>query len=104
SRGLGPILRCAVILLERKIQLLEQKGWFEVVDHQRDALDRLIPTIRAAADPITRDLYLKEVSERSGVSREVLLQQVMRTEGAGGDSDNRTGSRWGGQPGGARDT
>ena len=34
------------------------------------------PRIRAAADPITRDLYLKEVSERTGVSREVLLQQV----------------------------
>jgi DNA primase len=103
SAALEPILRDAIDLLERKIQLLEQKGWFEGVDHQRDALDRLIPTIRAAADPITRDLYLKEVSERSGVSREVLLQQVTRTEGAGGDSDSRTGSRWGGQPRGAGD-
>jgi len=74
--ALEPLLRDAVDLLERKIQLLEQKGWFEGVDHQRDALDRLLPTIRAAADPITRDLYLKEVSERTGVSREVLLQQV----------------------------
>ena len=103
SAALEPILRDAIDLLERKIQLLEQKGWFEGVDHQRDALDRLIPTIRAAADPITRDLYLKEVSERSGVSREVLLQQVTRSEGAGGDSDSRTGSRWGGQPRGAGD-
>jgi len=103
SAALEPILRDAIDLLERKIQLLEQKGWFEGVDHQRDALDRLIPTIRAAADPITRDLYLKEVSERSGVSREVLLQQVTRTEGAGGDSDSRTGSRWGAQPRGAGD-
>ena len=103
SAALEPILRDAIDLLERKIQLLEQKGWFEGVDHQRDALDRLIPTIRAAADPITRDLYLKEVSERSGVSREVLLQQITRTEGAGSDSDSRTGSRWGGQPRGAGD-
>jgi len=103
SAALEPILRDAIDLLERKIQLLEQKGWFEGVDHQRDALDRLIPTIRAAADPITRDLYLKEVSERSGVSREVLLQQVTRTEGAGSDSDSRTGSRWGGQPRGTGD-
>ena len=74
--ALEPILGDAIDLLERKIQLLEQKGWFEGVDHQREALDRLLPTIRAAADPITRDLYLKEVSERTGVSRETLLQQV----------------------------
>ena len=91
--ALEPILHDAVDLLERKIQLLEQKGWFEGVDHQRDALDRLLPTIRAAADPITRDLYLKEVSERTGVSREVLLQQVTaRLEpglGAGAGAQSR---------------
>ncbi|HKT58450.1 MAG TPA: DNA primase [Gemmatimonadales bacterium] len=84
AAALEPLLRDAMDLLERKLQLLEQKGWFEGVDHQRDALDRLLPTIRAAADPITRDLYLKEVSERTGVSREVLLQQVTaRPESAG---------------------
>ena len=34
------------------------------------------PTIRAASDPITRDLYLKAVSDRTGVSREALQQQL----------------------------
>jgi len=85
-------------LLERKLQLLEQKGWFEGVDHQRDALDRLLPTIRAAADPIMRDLYLKEVSERTGVSREVLLQQVTARPDpgfAGGGSAPPEPRRWG---------
>jgi DNA primase len=101
TAALEPILRDAIDLLERKIQLLEQKGWFEGVDHQRDALDRLIPTIRAAADPITRDLYLKEVSERSGVSREVLLQQVTRTNGDGGRTDGWSGNRWGSHSRGA---
>jgi DNA primase len=76
AAALEPIVRDAVDVLERKIQLLERKGWFDDVEHQRAALDRLLPTIRAAADPITRDLYLKIVSERSGVSREVLQQQV----------------------------
>jgi DNA primase len=76
AAALDPILGDAIDLLERKVQLLEQKGWFEGVDHQREALDRLLPTLRAAADPITRDLYVKEVSERTGVTREVLLQQV----------------------------
>jgi DNA primase len=76
AEALQPILEDGMDLLERKIQLLERKGWFEGVEHQREALDRLLPTIRAAADPITRDLYLKAVSERTGVSREVLREQA----------------------------
>ena len=76
AAALQPILDDGIDLLERKIQLLEQKGWFEGVEHQREALDRLLPTIRAAADPITRDLYLKAVAERTGVSREVLREQA----------------------------
>lgn len=76
AAALQPILDDGIDLLERKIQLLERKGWFEGVEHQREALDRLLPTIRAAADPITRDLYLKTVAERTGVSREVLREQA----------------------------
>jgi DNA primase len=76
AAALAPVLRDAVDLLERKIQLLERKGWFAGVEHQREALDRLLPTLRAASDPITRDLYLKAVSDRTGVSREVLLRQT----------------------------
>ena len=76
AEALQPILEDGIDLLERKIQLLERKGWFEGVEHQREALDRLLPTIRAAADPITRDIYLKTVAERTGVSREVLREQA----------------------------
>jgi DNA primase len=76
AAALQPILDDGLDLLERKIQLLELRGWFEGVEHQREALDRLLPTIRATADPITRDLYLKAVSERTGVSREVLREQA----------------------------
>lgn len=70
------VLKDAVDLLERKIQLLEQKGWFRDVEHRREALDRLLPTIRAARDPITRDLYLSLVAERTGVSKAVLEQEL----------------------------
>jgi DNA primase len=70
------VLKDAVDLLERKIQLLEQKGWFRDVEHRREALDRLLPTIRAAKDPITRDLYLSLVAERTGVSKSVLEQEL----------------------------
>ncbi len=76
AEALRPIIEDGMDVLERKIQLLERKGWFEGVEHQREALDRLLPTLRAVADPITRDLYLKTVSERTGVTREVLREQA----------------------------
>jgi len=76
AEALQPILRDAVDVLERKIQILERKGWFEGVEHRREALDRLLPTIRAASNAITRELYLGRVAERSGVSKEVLLAEV----------------------------
>lgn len=72
AAALEPVLRDAVDVLERKIQLLERRGWFQGVEHRRDALDRLLPTLRAAADAITRELYLSLVAERVGVSREAL--------------------------------
>ena len=81
--GLDVVLRDALDLLERKIQLLERKGFFEGVEHRRDALDRLLPTIRAAADPITRELYLSLVAERAGVSKEVLERELAEGRGAG---------------------
>ena len=74
--ALRPFLRDAVDVLEWKIQILERKGWFEGVEHRREALDRLLPTIRAARNAITRELYLGRTAERTGVSKEVLLQEV----------------------------
>ena len=80
--ALDAVLRDALDLFERKIQLLERKGWFQGVEHRRDALDRLLPTIRAATDPITRELYLSLAAERAGVSKDV-LEQELRDSGAG---------------------
>ena len=76
AEALEPILRDAVDVLERKIQILERKGWFEGLEHRREALDRLLPTIRAAHDPITRELYLSRVAERTGVDKKVLETEV----------------------------
>jgi DNA primase len=75
AEALLPVLRDAVDVLDRKIQLLERKGWFEGLEHRRDALDRLLPTARAASDPIARDLYLARIAERTGVSRAVLERE-----------------------------
>ncbi|HEY9443979.1 MAG TPA: DNA primase [Gemmatimonadales bacterium] len=89
AAALEPLVDDAMDVLERKLQLLQQRGWFEGVEHQRDALDRLLPTIRATADPIMRDLYLKTVSERTGVSREVLQQQAAARPAASAGPDGQ---------------
>jgi DNA primase len=66
------ILDDAVDLLERKLQLLGRKGWLGSVRGRRRALDRLLPTLEAAADAVTRDLYVGRVAEALGVSRGVI--------------------------------
>jgi DNA primase len=74
--ALDQILRDAVDVFERKIQIMERKGYFDGFEHLRDAVDRLLPTIRAAADPITRELYLSLASERTRISKEVLEREL----------------------------
>lgn len=86
--ALDQVLRDAIDLFERKIQLLDRKGWFQGLEHRREALDRLLPTIRAATDPITRELYLSLAAERAGVSKEVLEQEMK----------SQAGRQWGGNP------
>lgn len=78
AAALEPVLEDAVDVLERKLQLLERKGWLEDMEHRREALDRIMPTLRAAADPITQDLYIGMVAERLRLSRDVLQAEVRR--------------------------
>jgi DNA primase len=89
--ALDAVLRDAIDLLERKIQMLERKGYFEGVEHRREALDRLLPTIRAAHDPITRELYLSITAQRAGVSKEVLEREL--AEGRNGGTRERMADR-----------
>ncbi|MBA3660019.1 MAG: DNA primase [Gemmatimonadales bacterium] len=88
--ALRPVLDDAMDLVERKIQLLDRRGWFEGIEHRRDALDRLLPTIRAAADPISRELYLSRVAERCGVNRDVLERELASGRGAGRPTSTQT--------------
>jgi DNA primase len=76
AAALEGILKQAIDVLERKIQILERKGFFGTLPGRRRALDRLLPTIRAAADPITRDLYISRVAEVAGVRKDVLEREV----------------------------
>ena len=79
NKGLGALeqaLKDSVDVLERKIQILERKDFFGTLPGRRRALDRLLPTIRAAADPITRDLYISRVAEVAGIRKDVLQREV----------------------------
>ena len=79
KKGAGALeqaLKDSVDVLERKIQILERKGFFGSLPGRRRALDRLLPTIRAAADPITRELYISRVAEVAGVRKDVLQREV----------------------------
>jgi DNA primase len=73
------VLSDAVDVLERKLQLLERRGWLGTLAGRRRALDRLVPTIRAATDPVTRDLYVGRTAEALGVSRHSVEHEVGAT-------------------------
>lgn len=82
-RGAGPdalrrLLDQAVDVLERKIQILDEKAYFSSIDRRRDAVDRLLPTLRATADHALRDIYVARVSEKTGVSRDTLEEEMAR--------------------------
>lgn len=74
--GVERQLAQAVDVIERKVQLLERGGWFADLHRRRQAVDHLLPTIRATADAVTRDLYLARVAEATGVDRAVLAAEA----------------------------
>lgn len=86
-RGEGPdVLRGyvdqAVDVLDRKLQILDERNYFSSIERTRAAVDRLLPTMRAAADPTLRDIYVKKVSDRTGVRRETLETELAREKPA----------------------
>ncbi|HEX6536864.1 MAG TPA: DNA primase [Gemmatimonadaceae bacterium] len=90
----------AIDVFERKVQLLERAGWFADLRGKRRALDRLLPTIRATADPITRDIYLARASEAAGVSRDVLVRELGDERRAAAEARAGAARQGGGRGGG----
>jgi len=78
-KAIRSVLDDAVDVLERKLQLLDVKGWLGSLSGRRKALDRLLPTLRAASDSVTRDLYVTRTAEALGVSHNSVEQEI--TEG-----------------------
>jgi DNA primase len=76
AKAVQQVIDDALDVLERKLQLLERKGWLGSISGRRRALDRLLPTLRAVSDKVTRDLYLGRCAEALGISHESLIQEV----------------------------
>ena len=68
----------AVDVLDRKLQILEERDHFRSIEHTRAAIDRLLPTLRAVQDPALRDIYIAKVSQRTGVRRDTLEAELTR--------------------------
>ena len=77
AAGLEALLKDAVDVFERKIQILDRRQLFATLPGRRRALDRLLPTIRAAQDPITRELYISRAAEAAGVRKDVLEREIL---------------------------
>lgn len=86
SRGHGALkdlVRDAVDVLDRKLQILERQGYLETIEGQRRAVDGLLSTLRAVRDPALRDLYLARAAEATGVRRQTFVSELTRTAGIG---------------------
>ena len=99
AAGLRHYMDQAVDVLDRKLQILDEKDYFSSIERTRSAVDRLLPTIRAARDPALRDIYVTKVAERTGVRRETLEDELRRQlPGASGGVSRRENRRRTGAP------
>jgi DNA primase len=76
AAGVSQVVANAVDVLDRKLQILEERGFFSDIEGVRHALDRLLPTVRAAADPALKDIYVSRVANKTGVRRETIEQAL----------------------------
>ncbi|MEN9818903.1 MAG: primase [Gemmatimonadota bacterium] len=66
----------AMDLFDRQLQLVQRRGWLDDLRLRRRAIDRLLPTIRATRDPLTRDLYLARLAAMTGLDKTTLLAEA----------------------------
>jgi DNA primase len=83
AQALRSYIDQAVDVLDRKLQILDEKDYFSSIERTRAAVDRLLPTLRAATDPALRDIYVAKVADRTGVRRETLEAEMRRRPSAG---------------------
>lgn len=79
KQGAGGLSHCldqAVDVIDCKLHMLQEHDYFSSIDGTQRALDKLLPTVRAAADRTLRDLYISRVAERTGIRRETLEAEL----------------------------
>lgn len=74
--GLDRALHAGTDVFERQLQLLDRKGWFGDLSKARKAIDKVLPTLRATADNVTRSLYIASLSDRTRVAVSVIEKEV----------------------------
>jgi DNA primase len=79
----------SIDLFDRKIQLLERGAWFSDLRRKRQAIDKLLPTIRATSDRLLRDLYIARTSEVAGISTDAVAREVDAPPPRGATSGGR---------------
>jgi DNA primase len=81
AQALAQYTDAAIDVLDRKIQILESRGYLDTIEGKRRAVDGLMLTVRAAADEALRDIYLDRVATVTGVRRSTLERELRRPVG-----------------------
>ena len=100
--GLDRALHAGTDVFERQLQLLDRRGYFGDLSKARQAIDKVLDTLRATADPVTRSLYIASLSDRTRVAvpvieKEVAEQPTARRESSAPQAGARVSAR-GSQP------
>lgn len=84
--GLERALHAGTDIFERQLQLLDQRGYFRELSKSRAAIDKVLPTLRATADEVTRALYLARLVAVTQVPASVIQQELAKPERHRGSS------------------
>ncbi len=78
--GLDKAVHAGTDIFERQVQLMDQRGYFRDLAKARSAIDKVIPTITATADVVTRALYLARLSEVTHVPVAVIEAEMAKPQ------------------------
>ena len=76
AEALRRSLADALDIVDLKLKMLADRGRLSTSAGKRDALDRLLPTLRATVDDSLRDIYIGEVAERLGMRRQTIEEEL----------------------------
>jgi DNA primase len=74
--GLERAIHAGIDIFERQLHLLDRKGWFADLAKARRAIDKVLPTLRATADPVTRALYVARLSTITRLDAAVIEAEI----------------------------